>query len=168
MINPLSSHFTDRTSERRRDGDRRGRRTHPLRRASFTGQRHRRGRRRSDSAEVYVDRYSPIWRYFSIGLLVLSALDGFLTLALLPHGAEEANPLLRYLLSNEHVVTFVYVKLAATAFGIASLVAHINFRWLRIIPVRLLLYGFFLGYFSLVQYELYLIWSYMGESPPAV
>lgn len=154
--------------DRRLTGDRRGRQTHPLRRASFTGQRHRRGRRGSDASQVYVDRYSPIWGYFSIGLLVLSALDGFLTLTLLPHGAEEANPLLRYLLAHEYTIGFIYVKLAASAFGIASLLAHVHFRWLRLIPVRFLLYGFFAGYFMLVQYELYLIWTYVGESPPAL
>lgn len=164
----MDSPLADGTSDRRNGTDRRGRRTHPLRRASLTGQRYRRGRRGSDSAEVYVDRYAPTWRYFSIGLLLLSALDGLFTLTLLPHGAEEENPLLRYFLSNEYLVSFVYVKLAATAFGIASLIVHINFRWLRLIPVRFLLYGFFVGYFSLVQYELYLIWSYVGESAPAV
>lgn len=168
MVSSLDNHLVSRTFDRRHENDRRRRRTHPLRRVSLTGQRQRRGRRGSDSAEVYVDRYAPMWRYFSIGLLLLSAMDGFLTLALLPHGAQEENPLLRYFLSNEYLIGFVYVKLATTALGIASLIAHINFRWLRLIPVRFLLYGFFVGYFSLVQYELYLIWSYVGESVPAV
>lgn len=168
VINSLDSPFVGRASDRRNGNDRRGRRTHPLRAVRFSGQRHRRGRRGSDSSEVYVDRYAPIWRYLSVGLLLLSALDGFLTLTLLPHGAEEINPLLRYFLSNEHLVSFVYVKLAATALGIVALVAHINFRWLRFIPVRFLIYGFFAGYFVLVQYELYLVWSYVGESAPAV
>lgn len=168
MINSLDSPFVGRTADRRNGNDRRGRRTHPLRAVRFTGQRHRRGRRGSDSSEVYVDRYAPIWRYFSVGLLLLSAMDGFLTLTLLPHGAEEVNPLLGYFLSNEHVVSFVYFKLAVTALGIASLVAHINFRWFRLIPVSFLLYGFFAGYFVLVQYELYLVWSYVGESAQAV
>jgi hypothetical protein len=67
-----------------------------------------------DRRPYFVDRVSG--REFAAGVLVLflTLVDGFLTLALLDSGFEEANPLLRYLLDRDPGLFFLG-KYALTA-----------------------------------------------------
>lgn len=143
--------------ERRRGRDRRHRGTGPLACVSLSGRRAV-GRRRADRTHLYVDRYHPALRWVCIGLLVLSGVDAFLTLDLLERGGEEINPLMRLLL-NLDVGVFFYTKLGLTALGLAVLLVHSHFKWLRLVSVSHVLWMLFAGYAVLIHYELYLLYT---------
>jgi hypothetical protein len=72
------------------------------------------------------------------------------------HGAEEANPLLAFVL-NEHPRLFAGVKIALTGFGILLLVALARARVFRVFRVSLFLYGLVAAYMALVGYEVWLL-----------
>jgi len=88
---------------------------------------------------------------------VLSGVDAFLTLNLLDRGGEELNPLMRLLL-NIDVGVFFYTKLGLTALGLAVLLVHAHFRWLRVVSVSHVLWMLFAGYAMLINYEIYLLY----------
>ncbi len=141
---------------RRRNTDRRVRVTHPLTPMSLQGRRSK-GRRQEDIANRYVDRYSPVLRYICIGFVLLSMTDAFFTLRLLDKGGSELNPIMAALLDLD-IEWFIYVKLIATSIGLAILLAHFHFRWLKIIRVSHILYSLFGLYVLLIHYEVFLLW----------
>lgn len=115
---------------------------------------------------MYVDRYHPALRWVCVGLLVLSGLDAFLTLSLLERGGEELNPVMRALLEID-VAVFFYTKLGLTAVGLAVLVMHYHFHWLRLVPVSHVLWILFAGYALLINYEIYLLYSAWADQATA-
>ena len=76
----------------------------------------RRGGRRAGEHESPVDFHEPYLLRLAIALLVLSVADGFLTVKLLSGGAEEANPVLAFVL-DEHPRLFAAVKMGLTGLG---------------------------------------------------
>lgn len=113
------------------------------------------GRRNQDNSH-YVDYYESKLLYIAIAILALSILDAALTLKLISMGATEANTFLRMML-KDGVFAFTATKLGATAVGLVLLVMHKNFKYLRVIPVYVVLNVILCAYLALVCYEVFLL-----------
>ena len=96
----------------------------------------------------------------SIGILVLSATDAFLTGILLLQGANEVNPIMAVLVYR-NVATFAAFKMAMTGVSIVGLVFLSRYRFMRVLRVDLVLYAVLVVYFWLIGYE---IWMLHGSS----
>jgi hypothetical protein len=95
----------------------------------------------------------------AVVILLLSISDAFLTLTLMRHGAEEANPFMAPLIDGGGPA-FAYWKVGLTAFGVVVLTAMARIRLFRLIPVGWVLYLVAAGYIVLVAYELRLLHEY--------
>lgn len=87
-------------------------------------------------------------------ILILSTIDGYLTIVLLENGAWEANPIMRYTLSVSNEF-FIFIKYFITAGGLLFLLKNGDksvFRGLFLIEE--IVYLFVLMYEGLVIYEL--------------
>jgi len=123
--------------------------------ASGFSPRRRTGRRASDH-ELPVDFHDPRLLVPVVAMLLLSIIDGFLTVTLMNDGALETNPLLALVLS-EHPRLFAAVKMGLTGLGAMLLVALARARLFKIVRVSACLYGLLAAYFCLVAYEAWLI-----------
>ena len=148
-------------SERRQGEDRR---THTLRSlASGSFKRRRHGPRRLQDASIAVtDWYAPQWLAAALLILVLCVLDALITLALLSHGAHEANPLMDTVVHGDGH-RFVAFKFGLTAAGVVLLTLLARVRAFGRLPVSALLYCVLAGYFWLVCYELQLLRHFAPE-----
>lgn len=115
----------------------------------------RRGGRRRDEREALVDWHEPHLLALSVALLLLSVADAFMTLTLLMHGAEEANPVLAWVLTQEPEL-FALIKMTLTGGGVIVLVALARARLFRRIRVSVILHWCVLGYVALIGYEWWL------------
>ena len=116
----------------------------------------RRGGRRAGEHELPVDFHEPRLLLLSLVLLVLSVADAFLTVTLLSRGAEEANPLLAFVL-DEHPRWFVAVKMALTGLGVVLLVALARTRLFKVVRTGRVLYALAAAYVVLIVYEAWLV-----------
>ena len=100
----------------------------------------------------FVDRVP--WTFFATAslLLVLTLIDGLITVALLDHGCEEANPFMAYLL-NRGTNTFLIGKyvLTATLLPVALVMNHYRLFGTRLrvghlIPIVAVLYLILIAY----------------------
>ena len=149
-------HAVDRVKgERRTRADRRESLLWSLLYGGFRPRR-RAGRRVEDQHRPIVDWHDPLLLFSALGLLVLCVCDGALTLALLEHGAREANPVMD-LVVNGDLLRFAMVKLALTAGGLLILVSLARFTVFRTFKVSKLVHAALLGYAVLVCYELWLV-----------
>ncbi len=115
--------------ERRRGADRRTRPTRPF--DVLRGHRRRRGGRRASEREgIYVDRLATPDVMLVLAIFVLNILDAYLTLDIVLHGAEEANPVMATLLGRSHAA-FLAQKIAVVGFCLVILGAHLHFRIAR-------------------------------------
>ena len=89
-------------------------------------------------------------------MLVLSVVDGFLTVTLMTDGATETNPLLAFVL-DEHPRLFAAVKMILTGSGVVLLVVMARARLFRLVRTSAFLKGFVLAYCALVTYEAWLV-----------
>ncbi len=121
--------------------------------------RRRQGRRVTDMHAAGRDWHAAHWLGAAVLILLLSAADAFLTLTLMRHGAEEANPLMEPLI-NGGGPAFAYWKVGLTAFGVLVLTAMARVRLFGVIPVGWILYLVAAGYIVLVTYELHLLHHY--------
>ncbi len=96
----------------------------------------------------------------SIGILLLSVADAFLTAILLLHGADEVNPIMA-LLVYRSVAMFAAFKMAMTGVGIVVMVFLSRYRFMRVLRVELVLYAVLVVYAWLIGYE---IWMLKGSS----
>jgi hypothetical protein len=125
--------------------------------ASGFSPRRRAGRRAGDH-DLPVDYHEPRLLIPVLAMLLLSTADAFLTVWLMTDGAEEANPLLAFVL-NEHPRFFAVVKMALTGAGVVLLVALARARLFKLVRVSLFLYGLVAAYCALVAYEAWLVSS---------
>jgi hypothetical protein len=116
----------------------------------------RRGGRRADEQHLPIDWHEPYLLFLSVTILLLSVADAFLTLTLIMGGAQEANPLLAFVL-QEHPEFFAALKMGLTGSGVLVLVAVARTRLFRIMRVGLLLQGVFVAYVALIAYEWWLL-----------
>jgi len=117
--------------------------------------RRRNGRRASDLHSL-ADWHEPHLMAFALAILMLSVTDAFLTLTLLAHGAEEANPLLDYVLGS-FPQFFAVIKMALTGAGVLILVAVARAKVFRVLRVTTIMRVFLVAYAALIGYELWLL-----------
>jgi hypothetical protein len=152
MLQPLVN--TAPFSERR-GVERRTRTLHALLRGSIHPR--RLGPRRSrDGSLAAVDWHDPQWLAVALLILVLSCVDGFLTLMLLNRGAYEANPVLAPLAYGSGL-SFAITKIALTASGVVVLTLLARLRAFGRLRVSAVLYAILIGYGLLIFYELWLL-----------
>ncbi len=121
--------LTEQSDQRMPGRDRRRKPTRPWD-VLVTPARRRTLRRSRDSIETrfpFVDRHGPHDRAFSIALLLLTLLDGVLTILLLQQHCEEANPFLAWVLESG-VGPFFAVKYGLTATGLAFFLMFREYR----------------------------------------
>lgn len=135
--------------ERRVRADRRDRPT-VVGPANLRGGRRRRGRRRGEERNIYVDRYRVRDLGLAAAVLVLNILDAYLTVLYLAYGGAEANPVAAWLLECG-VGWFLGAKSFAVSLCLLFLVVHKTFRFVRP-ALRALLFF----YAALLVYHLYL------------
>ena len=140
--------------ERRRGVDRRRVTVRTFLQGGFTPR--RRGGRRADEQHLPIDWHEPYLLFLSLTILLLSVADAFLTITLIMAGAQEANPLLAFILSD-HPEWFATIKMALTGTGVLMLVAMARSRLFRVMRVGLVLQGIFVAYVALIAYEWWLL-----------
>ena len=145
-------------SERRERTDRRRKKWWSVFYGSFNPRRRRPARRFGDSRFHPVDWYSAHLLPVSVGILLLSAADAFLTGILLVHGADEMNPVMAVLLYRS-VAMFAALKMAMTGAGIVVMVFLARYRFMRVIRVELVLYAVLTVYAWLIGYEIWMLQS---------
>lgn len=119
----------------------------------FLLSRRRMHRRAADADVVFLDWHHPWLFFLSVGTMMLSVTDAFLTLQLVQRGMVEINPFMQMAMVKGTDV-FVGSKLALTATGIFTLVFLAKFSFLNRFRTGLFLTAFFSGYAMLVCYEL--------------
>lgn len=113
----------------------------------------RRGSRRYDEADGPLTDWNHPWLFFlSVGIMLLSCTDAFLTLRSLEIGAVEINPFMAWMIS-ESTWIFAATKVSLTGMGVMLLVFASRTRLFDRFRVGLLLTLFFCFYASLVCYE---------------
>jgi hypothetical protein len=134
--------------------DRRRRPTPAISRYWFRGRR-RHVRRAADARRgYYVDHPGTKALVAAAALLLLTLLDGLLTLRLIAGGATEENPVMAYALSLG-VSTFQLTKYLLTVPSVGMLLIHKNFPVLHPrFRVKWIFVGFLGIYGALVGYEL--------------
>jgi len=119
---------------------------------AVNGRRHR-GRRRDETAETGVDQYEPGLGLLAVAVFLLSCLDAAFTLALVRGDlGVELNPVMRALIARDTQL-FINLKIVLTGAGILFLVALADARFMRLIRVRVVMYGLLLVYSTIVSYE---------------
>jgi hypothetical protein len=142
-------------TDRRNAADRRKRTLYSLVYGSFNPR--RRASRRTDARSLRdLDWHHPQWLAVAVLIIVLSCVDGALTLTLLAHGAYEVNPIMAPIVGGSALL-FTVIKVGLTAGGVVLLTLAARMRAFGKIPVGLLLYGVLVGYGILIVYELRLL-----------
>ena len=118
----------------------------------FTHSRRRQARRHEESDLVFVDWHHPWLFFLSVGIMLLSCVDAFLTLTLLQRGMIEANPVMAAMLGHGTGL-FAISKVAMTGTGILVLVFLAKFHFMNRFRTGLLLTAFFSLYCCLICYE---------------
>ena len=149
-----SEHCWPKEADRRLGADRRKLRLWTFVQGGVTPR--RRGGRRANDDHVFVDWHEPHLMFLALTILLLSVADAFLTLTLMTQGAQEANPVLAYLLL-EYPGLFGIVKMGLTAAGVFVLVALSRATVFRIIRVSTIIHWFLIGYVVLIAYEWWLL-----------
>jgi len=88
-------------------------------------------RRLEDDDVIFLDWHHPWLFFLSVGTMLLSCADAFLTLLLMEKGMIEANPLMNAIMSMGTGV-FISTKLLMTALGIFVLVFLAKSRFLTV------------------------------------
>ena len=113
----------------------------------------RHNQRREDEGEVILLDWHHPWLFFlSVGTMLLSCADAFMTLQLLQLGMVEVNPFMAAIL--EHGAgPFAATKMAMTGVGILMLVFLAKARFMNRLRTGIFLTVFFCFYSCLVCYE---------------
>ncbi|HEX3395158.1 MAG TPA: DUF5658 family protein [Steroidobacteraceae bacterium] len=143
-------------SDRRRRPDRRKRAFWSVLYGSFNPRRRRPARRLNDSRFYPIDWHSAHLLAVSIGILLFSAADAFLTAILLVHGADEINPVMA-LLVYRSLAAFAAFKMAMTGLSLLVMVILARYRFMRLIRVEIVMYAVLLVYAWLIGYEIWML-----------
>ena len=128
---------------------------------SFNPRRRTVPRRLSESRYHFLDWHSSHLLAVAIGILLLSVVDAFLTLALLQMGAYEANPLMAPLVARD-VAAFATLKISLTGVSTVFMVVMARYRFMRLVPVEWVLYAILSAYASLIVYEVSMLHTLPG------
>jgi hypothetical protein len=118
----------------------------------FLRSRRRGARRLEDFQTIYSDWHHPWLFFLSVGTMLMSSVDAFLTLQLLDRGFYEANPVMAAIMGHG-TLTFAACKMLLTGFGILTLVYLSRHRFLNRFPTGMTLTLIFSFYACLVCYE---------------
>lgn len=144
--------------ERREQSDRREFSWHTFWHGIFSPRR-RAVRRQQETVAQHLDWYEPQLMFVAVLILLLSLLDALLTLSLLPKGAIEWNPLMRFLIET-NVSLFILSKLLVTGFSLVCLIALGRFRLFSVISLQHILGTIVFMYGCLITYETMLLLKY--------
>lgn len=143
----------DATAERREGYGLRERRKPSLRSIVYGmfNPRRRRIRREEDWDNAFLDWHPRSLLVVATTILLLSVLDGLLTVKLVNAGAQEINPLLAVLVDHS-AAWFALIKWLLTAIGVIGLVAAAHARVFGRVKAKIVLYGVMVAYTVLVLY----------------
>lgn len=119
----------------------------------FLYSRRREHRRDDDGEAIYIDWHHPWLFVMSVGIMVMSGLDAFLTLKLIDRGMIEANPVMASVMGHS-TTAFAVSKMIMTAVGIFALVFLAKATFLRHFRTGQFLTMIFCGYLCLICWEL--------------
>ena len=113
----------------------------------------RHAQRRDDEGEViFLDWHHPWLFFLSVGIMLLSCADAFMTLQLIQLGMVEVNPFMAAIL-EQGTGAFAATKLAMTAVGVLTLVFTAKARFMNRVRTGIFLTVFFSFYCCLICYE---------------
>jgi len=115
--------------------------------------RRRTARRLEDGRFQALDWHGTHLWVASIGILISSVLDAFLTVTLISGGAVEINPFMALFVGGNPAI-FVGLKMALTGFCVAVMVFLARYRFLRLVRVDVFLYCILAAYLVLLVHEL--------------
>jgi hypothetical protein len=119
----------------------------------FMRSRRHNSRRDDDGDVIFMDWHHPWLFFLSVGIMLLSCTDAFLTLMLIERGMVEANPVMAAVL-GQGAATFAVSKVFMTGTSILILVFLAKFHFMNRLRTGLFLTLFFSIYSCLVCYEL--------------
>ncbi len=119
----------------------------------FTRSRRHNLRRDADSDVIFMDWHHPWLFFLSVGIMLLSCADAFLTLLLIERGMIEANPFMAAML-GQGAATFAVSKVFMTGTSILILVFLAKSQFMNRVRTGLFLTIFFSFYCCLVCYEI--------------
>jgi len=119
----------------------------------FMRSRRHNSRRDDDGDVIFMDWHHPWLFFLSVGIMLLSCTDAFLTLLLIERGMIEANPVMAAVL-GQGAATFAVSKVFMTGTSILILVFLAKFQFMNRLRTGLFLTLFFSLYSCLVCYEL--------------
>ena len=126
----------------------------------FTRSRRHRTRRHDEGEVLFLDWHHPWLFFLSVGTMLLSCADAFMTLQLLQLGMVEVNPVMAAIL--EHGAgPFVATKMAMTGVGILMLVFLAKAKFMNRLRAGVFLTAFFSFYSCLVCYEFVYLLSHL-------
>ena len=119
----------------------------------FARSRRHNPRRAQDRDVIFLDWHHPWLFFLSVGIMLLSCADAFLTLRLMDHGMVEANPFMAAMLGIG-TPTFAVTKIVMTGTSILILVFLAKAQFMNRFRTGLFLTIFFSIYCCLVCYEI--------------
>ena len=150
---PARSGHVGRGSERRSRPERRQRLWWSFLYGAIRPRRRQLGRRTDDGRFQPTDWHGAHLWAVSVGILILSVVDAFLTVTLMSGGAVEVNPVMAAVMGHD-IGTFAILKIAMTGVCVMLMVFLARYRFMRVVRVELLLYGVLLTYLFLVGHEM--------------
>lgn len=138
--------------ERRDRTDRRSRILWSIVYGSFNPRRRRPPRRAGESRFHSLDWHSSHLLAVSIGILLLSVADAFMTVRLLAGGAVEVNPVMAAVVYRS-AAAFAALKMMMTGVSVTLMVLLARYRFMRMVRVDVVMYLVFAGYVALLAYE---------------
>jgi hypothetical protein len=118
----------------------------------FIRSRRHKYRRDTEPEVLFIDWHHPWLFFLSVGIMLMSCLDAFMTLQLIDRGMVEINPVMAAIM-GQGAAAFAATKLFMTATGILALVFLAKARFMNRIRTGLFLTLFFSFYACLVCYE---------------
>lgn len=118
----------------------------------FMRSRRRDFRRDQETEVLFIDWHHPWLFFLSVGIMLMSCLDAFMTLQLIDRGMVEVNPVMAAVI-GEGTLAFAATKLFMTGTGILVLVFLAKSRFMNRVRTGLFLTAFFSFYACLVCYE---------------
>jgi hypothetical protein len=155
----------DSTESQRAQTDRRNRPTSPLDAFRPSGRRVRPRRSAERHGAFFTDRFEAVALVMVVTLLILTTVDGVLTIVLLDINSEEANPLMWHLLKvGPHA--FLLGKYVLTAIGLPFIIVYKNYPLFKTrFRVGFLLPVFISMYLALISYQCILFQAGRIDSP---
>jgi hypothetical protein len=150
---PATASDLGESSERRARPDRRQRIWWAFLYGSVRPRRRYVGRRTDDGRFQPTDWHGAHLWAVSVGILILSVVDAFLTVTLMSGGAIEVNPIMAAVMGHD-IGAFAILKIAMTGVCVMLMVFLARYRFMRVVRVEVLLYGVLLTYLFLVGHEM--------------